>query len=148
MAVLPFDNLTGNPSDQYLSDGMTEEVIGQLAQVKNLKVISRTSTEALKGARLTLRQIADTLGVRHILEGSVRHEGDRIRVNVDLIDANTDTHIWRSRYDRDFKSMFAAQEEKGPGQPVKIFTAHPFAQFDCPTPPSIMANPMVVWNGM
>jgi len=67
VAVLPFDNLTGNPSDRYLSDGMTEEVIGQLAQVRGLKVISRTSTEALKGAHLTLRQIADTLGVRHIL---------------------------------------------------------------------------------
>jgi TolB-like protein/tetratricopeptide (TPR) repeat protein len=111
VAVLPFENLTGNQSDQYLSDGMTEEVIGQLAQVKNLKVISRTSTEALKGARLTLRQIADTLGVRHILEGSVRHEGDRIRVAVDLIDADTDTHIWASRYDRDLTSMFAVQEE-------------------------------------
>jgi tetratricopeptide (TPR) repeat protein len=90
---------------------MTEEVIGQLAQVRNLKVISRTSTEALKGTRLTLRQIADTLGVRHILEGSVAHEGDRIRVAVKLIDANTDTHVWTSRYDRDLKSMFAVQEE-------------------------------------
>src|SRR2546427_584775 len=87
VAVLPFENLTGSPNDLYLSDGMTEEVIGQLAQVRGLKVISRTSTEALKGAHLTLRQIADTLGVRHILEGSVRHAGNRIRVAVDLIDA-------------------------------------------------------------
>ena len=75
IAVLPFENLTGNSADAYLSDGMTEEVIGQLAQVPELKVISRTSSGALKGARLTLRQIADTLGVRHILEGSVRHLG-------------------------------------------------------------------------
>jgi len=111
VAVLPFDNLTGNPSDRYLSDGMTEEVIGQLAQVRGLKVISRTSTEALKGAHLTLRQIADTLGVRHILEGSVRHAGNRIRVAVDLIDATTDAHVWASRYDRDLTDVFAVQEE-------------------------------------
>src|SRR5439155_23882162 len=111
VAVLPFENLTGNPSDQYLSDGMTEEVIGQLAQVRGLKVISRTSTEALKGTHLTLRQIADTLDVRHILEGSVRHEGNRIRVAVDLIDATTDAHVWTSSYDRDLTGVFAVQEE-------------------------------------
>jgi len=111
VAVLPFDNLTGNPSDQYLSDGMTEEVIGQLARVQGLKVISRTSAEVLKGARLTLRQIADTLGVRHILEGSVRHEGNRLRVAVDLIDASTDAHVWASRYDRELTGVFAVQEE-------------------------------------
>ena len=111
VAVLPFDNLTGNPNDQYLSDGMTEEVIGQLARVPGLKVISRTSTEALTGARLTLRQIADTLGVRHILEGSIRHAGSRIRVAVDLIDANTDAHLWSSTYDRDLSDVFAVQEE-------------------------------------
>src|SRR2546426_5563020 len=111
VAVLPFDNLTGNPSDRYLSDGMTEEVIGQLAQVRGLKVISRTSSEALKGTRLTLRQIADTLGVRHILEGSVRHAGNRIRVAVDLIDATTDAHVWASRYDRDLTDLFRVQDE-------------------------------------
>ncbi|OLC69047.1 MAG: hypothetical protein AUH78_24870 [Gemmatimonadetes bacterium 13_1_40CM_4_69_8] len=111
VAVLPFDNLTGTPGDVYLSDGMTEEVIGQLAQVRGLKVISRTSAEALKGSRLTLRQIADTLGVRHIVEGSVRHTGNRIRVAVDLIDATTDAHVWASRYDRDLTDVFAVQEE-------------------------------------
>ncbi len=111
VAVLPFENLTGNPSDGYLSDGMTEEVIGQLAHVSGLKVISHTSTEALKGGHLTLRQIADTLGVRHILEGSVRHAGTRIRVTVNLIDATTDTHVWESDYDRDLTDMFAVQEE-------------------------------------
>jgi TolB-like protein/Tfp pilus assembly protein PilF len=111
VAVLPFENLTGNPTDLYLSDGMTEEVIGQLAQVAGLKVISRTSTEALKGAHLTLRQIADTLGVRHILEGSVLHAGNRIRVAVDLIDATTDAHVWASRYDRDLTDLFAVQDE-------------------------------------
>src|SRR5713101_8009531 len=111
VAVLPFENLTGSPNDLYLSDGMTEEVIGQLAQVRGLKVISRTSTEALKGAHLTLRQIADTLGVRHILEGSVRHAGNRIRVAVDLIDATSDAHVWASSYDRDLTDVFAVQEE-------------------------------------
>jgi serine/threonine-protein kinase len=111
VAVLPFDNLTGNPSDQYLSDGMTEEVVGQLARVPGLKVISRTSSEALKGTRLTLRQIADTLGVRHIVEGSVRHLGQRIRVGVDLIDATTDAHVWTSSFDRDLTDVFAVQTE-------------------------------------
>ncbi len=111
VAVLPFDNLTGNPSDGYLSDGLTEEVIGQLARVRGLKVISRRSTEALKSTHLTLRQIADTLGVRHILEGSVRHEGPRIRVAVDLIDATTDAHVWASSYDRDLTGVFAVEEE-------------------------------------
>ena len=111
VAVLPFENLTGNPADAYLSDGMTEEVIGQLAQVPELKVISRTSSEAIKGARLTLRQIADTLGVRHVLEGSVRHAGRRIRVAVNLIDARTDAHVWASRYDRDLTDVFKVQEE-------------------------------------
>jgi eukaryotic-like serine/threonine-protein kinase len=111
VAVLPFDNLTGNPSDQYLSDAMTEEVIGQLARVGGLKVISRTSAEVLKGAHLTLRQIADTLGVRHILEGSVQHAGSRIRVAVDLIDARSDAHVWASSYDRDLTDVFAVQEE-------------------------------------
>ena len=111
VAVLPFDNLTGNPGDQYLSDGMTEEVIGQLARVQGLKVISRRSTEALKGTRLTLRQIAETLGVRHILEGSIRHVGTRIRVGVDLIDATTDAHVWTSTYDRELSDVFVVQEE-------------------------------------
>jgi len=111
VAVLPFDNLTGNPGDQYLSDGMTEEVIGQLAQVGGLKIISRTSTEALKGTHLSMRQIADTLGVRHILEGSVRHTGNRIRVAAALIDATTDAHVWASSYDRDLTDVFAVQEE-------------------------------------
>jgi eukaryotic-like serine/threonine-protein kinase len=111
VAVLPFDNRSGDPKDQYLSDGMTEEVIGQLAQVRGLKVISRTSTEALKGTHLTLRQIADTLGVRHILEGSVSHVGDRIRVTTDLIDAATDATVWASIYDRALTDVFAVQEE-------------------------------------
>jgi TolB-like protein/tetratricopeptide (TPR) repeat protein len=111
VAVLPFENLTGNPADAYLSDGMTEEVIGQLAQVPELKVISRTSSGAIKGAHLTLRQIADTLDVRHILEGSVRHAGRRIRVAVDLIDATTDTHVWAASYDRDLTDVFSVQQE-------------------------------------
>src|SRR2546427_857752 len=111
VAVLPFENLTGSPTDLYLSDGMTEEVIGQLAQVRGLKVISRTSTEALKGAPLTLRQKADTLGVRYIVEGSVRHEGKRIRVAVYLIDATTDAHVWASTYPRSLTDVFAVQEE-------------------------------------
>ena len=111
VAVMPFDNLSGDPADQYLSHGMTEEVIGQLAKVGSLKVISRTSTEALEGTQLTVRQIAETLGVRHILEGSVRHAGNRIRVAVNLINAATDATVWSATYDRDLADVFAVQEE-------------------------------------
>ena len=113
VAVMPFRNLTGKPEYQYLSDGMTEEVIGQLARV--LKVISRTSTEALRDAHLTTRQIADTLHVRTILEGSLRQAGNQLRVSVDLIDATTDGHLWSASYDRnlagDPRDVFTVEEE-------------------------------------
>jgi serine/threonine-protein kinase len=111
VAVLPFDNLGGRPEDLYLSEGITEEIIGQLAQVGGLKVISRTSVVALKGSGLTLPQIADTLGVRHILEGSVRRAGTRIRVAAQLIDARTDVHLWAESYERELTDVFSVQEE-------------------------------------
>ena len=115
VAVMPFKNLTGDTAYQYLSDGMTEEVIGQLARVPGLKVISRTSTEALKDAHLTTRQIADTLRVRNILDGSLRRATNRLRVTVDLIDATTDRYIGTSSYDldltRDLTDAFAVEEE-------------------------------------
>lgn len=111
VAVLPFDNISDDPGDLYLSDGMTEEVIGQLAQVQGLKVISRTSVAALKGSGLTLPQIADTLNVRYIVEGSVRRAGNRVRVTAQLIDAETDAHLWANSYERPITDLFAVQEE-------------------------------------
>src|SRR6267378_6469914 len=111
VAVLPFETIGGGPQDEYFSDGMTDEIITQLAQIRDLKVISRTSVVALKGSHLTLSQIADTLGVDHVLEGSARRAGGRVRVNAQLIAAKTDAHLWAKTYERDLKDVFRVQEE-------------------------------------
>src|SRR5882762_1010265 len=111
VAVLPFETIGGGPQDEYFSDGMTDEIITQLAQIRELKVISRTSVVALKGSHLTLSQIADTLGVDHVLEGSARRAGGRVRVNAQLIAAKTDAHLWAKTYERDLKDVFRVQEE-------------------------------------
>jgi serine/threonine-protein kinase len=111
VAVLPFDNLNGDEADDYFSVGITEEIIGQLAQVESLKVISRTSVLALKGSNLTLPQIADTLGVRHIVEGSVRRQGSRVRVTAELIEASSDAHLWAGSFEGDLADSFRVQEE-------------------------------------
>ena len=110
VAVLPFDNM-GEADDEFLSDGITEEIIAQLAQVPGLKVISRTSVVALKGSPLTLPQIADTLGVDHVLEGSVRRAGEEARITVQLIEAGSDAHLWAESYTRELLDLFDLQEE-------------------------------------
>ena len=111
VAVLPFDNLSGDPANEYFSEGITEEIIGQLAQVESLKVISRTSVMALKGSSLTLPQIAETLGVRHIVEGSVRRQGNRVRVSAELIEASNEAHLWAGTFEGDLSDRFRVQEE-------------------------------------
>ena len=111
VAVLPFANLGGRPEDEYLSEGITDEIIGRLAGIGRLKVISRTSVVALKGRALTVPQVADTLGVRHMVEGSVRRSGNRIRVTVQLIDAESDAHLWTELYDRELRDVFAIQTD-------------------------------------
>src|SRR3989454_4802462 len=111
VAVLPFETIGGGSQDAYFSDGMTDEIITQLAQIRDLKVISRTSVVALKGSHLTLSRIADTLGVDHVLEGSARRAGGRVRVNAQLIAAKTDAHLWARTYERDLKDVFRVQEE-------------------------------------
>jgi len=111
VAVLPFETIGGGQQDEYFSDGMTDEIITQLAQIRDLKVISRTSVVALKGSHLTLSRIADTLGVDHVLEGSARRAGGRVRVNAQLIAAKTDAHLWAKTYERDLKDVFRVQEE-------------------------------------
>jgi serine/threonine protein kinase/tetratricopeptide (TPR) repeat protein len=110
VAVLPFDNLSGDSADEYFSEGITDEIIGQLAQVESLKVISRTSVMALKGTPLTLPQIAETLGVRHIVEGAVRRQGDRVRVTAELIEAATDAHLWAASFEGNLADSFRVQE--------------------------------------
>jgi serine/threonine-protein kinase len=111
VAVLPFKNLTGDSSDEYFSEGLTDEIIAQLAQVDSLKVISRTSVMALKGSNLTLPQIAETLGVRHVVEGSVRRLGSKVRVSAELIEARTDAHLWAGTVEGNLADSFRVQEE-------------------------------------
>ena len=111
VAILPFDNIGGTEADEYFSEGITDEIISQLAQVESLKVISRTSVLALKNSPLTLPQIADTLGVRHIVEGSVRRQGSRVRVTAELIEAASDAHLWSGTFEGDLADSFRVQEE-------------------------------------
>ncbi len=111
VAVLPFDNLNGDSANDYFSEGITQEIIGQLAQVESLKVISRTSVLALKGSNLTLPQIAETLGVRHIVEGAVRRQGSRVRVSAELIEASSDAHLWSGAFEGDLADSFQVQQQ-------------------------------------
>jgi serine/threonine protein kinase/tetratricopeptide (TPR) repeat protein len=111
VAVLPFVNLSPDPDNEYFADGITEDVIAQLAKIRALKVISRTSVMPFKGRTQGLREIADRLQVATLLEGSVRRAGDRVRVVAQLIDAATDQHLWAETYDRDLTDIFAIQSE-------------------------------------
>src|SRR5690242_13740205 len=111
VAVVPFANLTGDASKEYFSDGMAEELIDTLAQVPGLKVPSRTSSFAYKGRNVDIRRIAQDLGVRTILEGSVRGAGERIRVTAQLVDATSGYHIWSQSYDRELGDIFKLQDD-------------------------------------
>jgi TolB-like protein/DNA-binding SARP family transcriptional activator/Tfp pilus assembly protein PilF len=111
IAVLPFVNMSPNGDNEYFSDGITEEIISHLSTVATLKVISRTSAMQYKGTTKSLRQIAAELGVAHVLEGSVRREGDKVRVTAQLIDAGADHHLWSRSYDRDLVDALGVQEE-------------------------------------
>ncbi|HTR00443.1 MAG TPA: tetratricopeptide repeat protein, partial [Candidatus Acidoferrum sp.] len=111
IAVLPFANLSGDKEQEYFSDGLAEEIINALAQLPQLKVIARTSAFAFKGQNLDVRKIADTLGVSHVLEGSVRRAGNRIRVTAQLIIAKDGSHLWSERFDRELADVFAVQDE-------------------------------------
>ncbi|MBI1357496.1 MAG: protein kinase [Acidobacteria bacterium] len=109
VAVLPLTNLGGDPEDEYFSDGVTEDIITQLAKIGAFKVISRTSTMRYKGTETPLPQIADALGVETILEGSVRRAGDRVRITAQLIDAETDEHLWAESFDGDLGDALGFQ---------------------------------------
>ncbi len=111
IAVLTFSNLSADPENEYFSDGITEDIIAQLAKIRELRVISRTSVMQYKDRKTGLPEIARALGVSTVLEGSVRRAGNRIRVVAQLIDAETDEHIWVERYDREMTDIFALQAE-------------------------------------
>jgi len=111
IAVLPFDNLSRDPDNAFFTEGVQDEILTRLAKVADLKVISRTSTQRFKSAPDNLPQIAKQLGVMHILEGSVQKSNDQVRVNVQLINAMTDAHLWAEIYDRKLTDIFAVESD-------------------------------------
>jgi adenylate cyclase len=111
IAVLPLANMSGDPEQEFFADGLTEDIITELSRFHDLLVISRNSTFVHKGRAVKVQDVAREFGVNYVLEGSVRKAGDRIRVTVQLIDAETDTHIWAERYDRQLEDIFAIQDE-------------------------------------
>jgi len=111
IAVLPFTNLSGDPRQDYLSDGITEDVITALARFSKLSVVARNSTFAYKGKAVDIRQVGKDLGARYVVEGSIRRSGDRARVTAQLIDASDGTHVWAENYDRELKDLFSVQDE-------------------------------------
>jgi len=111
IAVLPFANMSPDPADEYFADGMTEELIDRLAQVKSLKVIARTSVMKYKGSQKGVLEVGKDLGIGSLIEGSVRKAGNRVRVTVQLINAGTEEHLWSSHYDKTLDDIFAVQSE-------------------------------------
>ena len=111
IAVLPFQNMTGDPEQEYFTDGITEDIITELSRFHSLFVIARNSSFSYKGKSPDVRQVGRELGVRYVLEGSIRKAANRVRVTGQLIDALTGSHIWAERYDRVLEDIFAVQEE-------------------------------------
>ncbi len=113
LAVLPFDNLTGDPQQEYFSDGIADQLITSLSQGPYLYVTARTSSFTFRGKPMTAQEIAAKLDVKYLIEGSVQRGGDRLRINVQLIDGQTGNHIWSNSYDRDYADLFTLQDEIG-----------------------------------
>jgi len=119
IAVLPFVNMSEDPKQEFLCDGMTEGIIAVLSKVPRLFVVARDSTFTYKGKPVKVKQVSEDLGVRYVLEGSVQRSGDRVRITAQLIDALTGNHLWAERYDRDLKDIFALQDDVT----LKVLTA-------------------------
>jgi TolB-like protein/Tfp pilus assembly protein PilF len=111
IAVLPFDNLSGDPKQERLAGGLTEDIITDLSRFRELFVIARNSTEVYRGKAVDVRQVARELGVQYVLEGSLQIDGDRVRITAQLIDGTTGNHVWAERYDRPLEEVFAIQDE-------------------------------------
>ena len=111
IAVLPFANMSGDPDQEYFADGVTEDIITALSKIRWFSIIARNSTFAYKGQSTDIRQVAAELGVRYVLEGSVRKAGNRVRITAQLIDGSTGKHVWAERYDRALEDVFALQDE-------------------------------------
>ena len=113
IAVLPFTNMSSDPEQEYFADGLAEDLITDLSKVAGLLVIARNSSFAYKGRHIDIRSVAKDLGVRYVIEGSVRRAAARIRINAQLIDASDNTHLWADRFDRDLADVFLLQDEVG-----------------------------------
>ena len=111
IAVLPFDNMSGDPAQDFIGDGLSEDIITALSRIRLFFVIARNSTFTYKGLSPDVRQVARDLGVRYVLEGSVRRAGDRLRITMQLIDGSSGNHIWAEKYDRQFEDLFQVQDE-------------------------------------
>jgi len=111
IAVLPFDNMSGDPEQSYFSDGITEDIITDLSKVSSILVIARNSSFTYKGRSVKTREVCADLGVRYVVEGSVRKSGNRVRITAQLIDGLTDGHIWADRYDGTLEDIFKLQDE-------------------------------------
>lgn len=109
--VLPFENISSDPDQEYFSDGLTEEIITDLSHIQDLLVISRSSAMTFKGSKITVKEIADKVNVRYVLEGSVRKSGNNLRITAQLIDGTTDTHIWAEKYEETLENIFLVQEK-------------------------------------
>jgi adenylate cyclase len=119
IAVLPLENLTGDPKQEYFTDGFTEQIITSLSKISSLFVIARNSSFTYKGKPVKVQRVSKELGVRYVLEGSIQKSGDRVRINAQLIDAISGQHLWAENYDRSMKDIFALQDEIT----MKILTA-------------------------
>ena len=111
IAILPLDNFSGDPEQAHFADGLAEDLITDLAKVDGLLVIARNSTFTYKGRPVSIPQVGRELGVRYVVEGSVRKVDNRVRITAQLIDAATGTHVWADRYDRNLTDIFAVQDE-------------------------------------
>ena len=111
IAVLPFQNMSGDPEQEYFADGMVDEIITGLSRIKWLSVISRNSTFIYKKKSVAMKEVADKFDVRYVLEGGVRKAGNRVRITAQLIDVETDAHLWAEQYDRLLEDVFALQDE-------------------------------------
>jgi adenylate cyclase len=111
IAVLPFNNMSGDPEQEYFSDGITEDIITELSRFRNLCVIARNSSFTFKGHAVEVTEVGKKLGARYVVEGSVRRIGNRVRVTVQLVEAETQNHVWAERYDRNLEDIFDLQDE-------------------------------------
>ncbi|MCZ6590743.1 MAG: adenylate/guanylate cyclase domain-containing protein, partial [Alphaproteobacteria bacterium] len=111
IAVLAFENMSGDPEQEYFADGIAEDIITVLSKISGLFVIARHSSFVYKEKLVSVKQIGQELGVRYVLEGSVRKAGNRLRITAQLIDSGTDHHLWAEHYDRDLEDIFAIQDE-------------------------------------